>query len=194
MHELMLFYGNSVLLGVGLAMDAFSVSVGNGLNEPKMRRKRMVMIAGTFGGFQLLMPFIGWVLVYTGVQFFSVLEKFIPWIALILLSIIGGEMLAEGIKNEAEEEVEAVGMMALFAQGIATSIDALSVGFTLMGFSVTRVVICCLIIGVVTFVICMIGLKMGKKFGMLLANKAMILGGCILIFIGIEVFVKGFIS
>ncbi len=194
MHELMLFYGNSVLLGVGLAMDAFSVSIGNGLNEPKMRRKRMVMIAGTFGGFQLLMPLIGWILVYTGVQYFSVLEKFIPWIALILLSIIGGKMLVEGIKNEAEEEVEVVGMMALFAQGIATSIDALSVGFTIVGYSVPRVVICCLIIGVVTFVICMFGLKVGKKFGMLFANKAMILGGAILIFIGMEVFIKGVIS
>ena len=128
----LMFFVNSALLGVGLAMDAFSVSLANGLNEPKMKKRRMCQIAGVFAGFQAFMPFIGWVCVHTVLQYFQVFEKFIPWIALILLCCIGGNMLKDGIQNN-EEEVEKaeVGFKALMVQGIATSIDALSVGFTI---------------------------------------------------------------
>ena len=127
-----MFFFNSVLLGVGLAMDAFSVSLANGLNEPDMKRSKICGIAGTFGFFQALMPVIGWICVHTVVQYFSAFEKLIPWIALVLLLFIGGKMLIEGIKNEEEEsEKSGVGFGALMVQGIATSIDALSVGFTI---------------------------------------------------------------
>jgi putative Mn2+ efflux pump MntP len=126
------FFFNSVLLGIGLAMDAFSVSLANGLNEPKMKRKKMISIAGVFAFFQALMPMLGWVLVRALCNCFSQFQTFIPWIALILLGFIGGKMLLEGIKDQdSEEESCGVGFWALILQGIATSIDALSVGFTI---------------------------------------------------------------
>lgn len=188
----LVFIFNSVLLGVGLAMDAFSVSLANGLNEPKMRRKKMCIIAGTFAFFQFLMPMIGWICVHTIVQYFRTFEMFIPWIALALLTFIGGKMLIEGL-NTKEEEAEAprVGFMALLIQGIATSIDALSVGFTISEYGFVMALVCCIIIAIVTFFICVAGLIIGKKFGTKLSNKASILGGVILIVIGLEIFITG---
>ena len=173
-------------------MDAFSVSLANGLNEPNMKRRRMCFIAGTFAFFQFLMPMIGWICIHTIAQRFVAFEKFIPWIALILLCFIGGKMLIEGIKNkDADEESCAVCASALFVQGIATSIDALSVGFTIAEYDLLNALLSCLIIGVVTFIICTAGLFLGKKFGTRLAGKASILGGAILIIIGIEIFITG---
>ena len=121
----LLFFVNSVLLGVGLAMDAFSVSLANGLHEPAMKKKKMCGIAGVFAFFQAAMPMFGWIMVHTIMQYFVVFEKFVPWIALFLLVFIGGSMLKEGIRPSDEEEAPAVGFFALFVQGIATSIDAL---------------------------------------------------------------------
>ena len=186
------FFINSALLGVGLAMDAFSVSLANGLNEPKMKKGRMTMIAGVFAGFQAFMPFAGWVCVHTVLQYFQVFEKFIPWIALILLCYIGGNMLKDGIQNN-EEEVETaeLGFKALMVQGVATSIDALSVGFTIAEYGLLMAIVAALIIGVLTFFICFFGLVLGKKFGTVFSNKATILGGIILIAIGLEIFLTG---
>ena len=187
-----MFFFNSVLLGIGLAMDAFSVSLANGLNEPEMKRSKMGGIAGTFGFFQALMPVIGWICVHTFVQYFSAFEKLIPWIALVLLLFIGGKMLIEGIKNEEEEnEKVGVGFGALMVQGIATSIDALSVGFTISDYNLPMALVCAAVIAVVTFIISMAGLCIGRKFGTRLSNKASILGGSILVFIGLEIWVKG---
>lgn len=185
-----MFFFNSLLLGVGLAMDAFSVSLANGLNEPNMKKLRQCFIAGTFAFFQFLMPVAGFFCVHTVASFFSVFEKFIPWIALLLLGFIGSKMLFEGIKNKNEEATPtAVSLGSLMLQGVATSIDALSVGFTISDYTPFGAVISSLIIAAVTFIICMVGLLLGKKFGTKLANKASILGGSILIFIGIEIFV-----
>ena len=187
-----MFFFNSILLGIGLAMDAFSVSLANGLNEPKMKKNKMCLVAGVFAAFQALMPMIGWVCVHTIVQYFQSFEKFIPWIALFLLLFIGGEMLKEGIKCDDEVcEGTKVGAAALLVQGIATSIDALSVGFTIAEYGPWMAIVCSLIIAAVTFVICMTGLKIGKTFGTKLSNRAAILGGVILICIGIEIFVTG---
>ena len=185
------FFFNSILLGVGLAMDAFSVSMANGLNEPAMKKNRMSVIAGVFAFFQFLMPMIGWICVHTIVQYFQMFEKFIPWIALFLLLYIGGSMLIEGIKGGEEEELKGVGFKALMIQGIATSIDALSVGFTIADYNFLMAFVCAVIIAMVTFFICMGGLQIGKTVGTKLSNKAAILGGVILIFIGIEIFVTG---
>lgn len=188
----LLFFFNSVLLGVGLAMDAFSVSLANGLNEPDMKKEKMCGIAGVFAVFQAIMPMTGWLCVHTIVQYFRAFEKFIPWIALALLSFIGGKMLADGIRNkDSEAEKTQVGMIALLIQGIATSIDALSVGFTIAEYGLGMALVCALIIAVVTFLICMAGLILGKKFGTRFSNKAAILGGVILIAIGLEIFVTG---
>lgn len=187
-----IFFFNSALLGVGLAMDAFSVSLANGLNEPKMKKHKMCSVAGVFAFFQALMPMIGWLCVHMLVQYFKAFEKFIPWIALILLLFIGGKMLMEGIRNKCDDaENTGVGFAALLVQGVATSIDALSVGFTISEYGFIMAVVCALIIAAVTFIICMAGLFIGKKVGTRLAGKANILGGVILIFIGIEIFVTG---
>lgn len=191
MNWSLMFVVNSVLLGVGLAMDAFSVSLANGLHEPQMPKKKMCGIAGVFGFFQALMPMIGWICVHTIVQYFRVFEKFIPWIALFLLLYIGGNMVLEGLKNEEEEGCHGVGKRALFVQGIATSIDALSVGFTIVDYGFVMALVCSLMIATVTFFICIGGLRIGKKFGTKLSNKASILGGVILIGIGIEIFLSG---
>jgi len=187
-----MFVFNSVLLGVGLAMDAFSVSMANGLNDPKMKKGRMCGIAGVFAGFQFAMPIIGWICVHTIIRYFTAFGKFIPWIALVLLAYIGGKMLYEGTKNkDLGEEEQSLGIGALLIQGIATSIDALSVGFTIAEYGWLMALAAALIVAAVTFVICMTGLVIGKKFGTKLSNKAQILGGTILIVIGIEIFITG---
>lgn len=160
-----LFFVNSMLLGIGLAMDAFSVSLANGLNEPDMKKPKMCGIAGVFAFFQAAMPMIGWICVHTIVKYFEAFEKFIPWIALALLLFIGGKMLIEGIKNNGgENEKTKVGVAALLVQGIATSIDALSVGFTIAEYGLLMAVVCSLIIATVTFAISMAGLILGRKF------------------------------
>ena len=188
----MMFVFNSFLLGVGLAMDAFSVSMANGLNEPKMKKGKMCGIAGVFAGFQFAMPMIGWICVHTIIQYFTAFGKFIPWIALILLAYIGGKMLYESIRNrDSGEEHPRLGIGALLIQGIATSIDALSVGFTIAGYGWIMAFAAALIIAFVTYVICITGLLIGKKFGTKLSNKAQMLGGIILIVIGIEIFITG---
>jgi putative Mn2+ efflux pump MntP len=181
----------SIALGVALAMDAFSVSMANGLNDPGMSKKRMCIIAGTFAGFQFAMPMIGWFCVTRIKEIFQVFEQFIPWIALILLVLIGGKMLVDGIKDPGEETEEEAGTQLtgrlLFVQGVATSIDALSTGFTTSSYHVFQAFVSSLIIAVVTFFICIFGVKLGKKFGLKLAGRAQILGGVILILIGLKI-------
>ncbi len=182
----------SIMLGAGLAMDAFSVSLANGLSEPKMRLSKLFGISAVFAVFQALMPMIGWVCVHTVVQYFESFEKFIPWIALALLGYIGGKMLIEGIRCKCEDcGCTKLTLGTLLVQGVATSIDALSVGFTIADYTLAEAVVSVLIIAAVTFVICSLGIFLGRKFGTALAGKAGILGGTILILIGLEIFIKG---
>lgn len=192
----LIFVLNSVALGVGLAMDAFSVSLANGLHEPQMRRNRLCLIAGVYAFFQYIMPMIGWVCVHTILEAFSSFEKFIPWIALILLLYIGGKMVKEGLseradKDEKEEADRSASKADLLVQGVATSIDALSVGFTIAEYDLVLANAAAMIIGAITFVICVGGLLVGRKAGTRMSWKASVLGGCILIAIGIEIFVNG---
>lgn len=190
-----MFFFNSVLLGIGLAMDAFSVSMANGLNEPDMKPGKMCAVAGVFGVFQTAMPLIGWVCVHTMVLYFTAFEKFIPWIALILLCYIGGKMLYEGIRNREDGDARRrVGFWSLILQGVATSIDALSVGFTIEQYPWPMALASTLIIGIVTFFICLAGLAIGRRFGTCLSNKAAIMGGVILILIGLEIFISGMVK
>lgn len=188
----LLFFLNNVLLGVGLAMDAFSVSVANGLSEPDMGKRKMCKIAGVFAVFQAVMPMIGWICVHTVIQYFAMFEKWIPWIALLLLAFIGGKMILDGIRNDENKPgEEKVGKAALFVQGVATSIDALSVGFTIAGYGLAMAFVSALIIAAVTFCLCMAGLVFGRKLGTKFSNKATIFGGTILMMIGLEIFIKG---
>ena len=186
------FFFYSTLLGTGLAMDAFSVSLANGLNEPRMRKKKMFGVAGIFALFQAIMPLLGWLCVHTILKRFQAFEKFIPWIALVLLVFIGVEMLLDGLqKGKEEEETLKTGLAALLMQGIATSIDALSVGFTISEYGIGMAVLCAAIIAAVTFFICAAGLAIGKKFGTKMSGKASVFGGVILILIGLEIFLTG---
>ena len=188
----------SFFLGLGLAMDAFSVSLANGLNEPCMCKRKICGIAGMFAFFQALMPLIGWVCIHTVVQYFKFFEKLIPWIALVLLCFIGGKMLYEGIKCRGEADCDCgcgkkLAFGALVVQGIATSIDALSVGFTIAEYDLPSALLSALVIAVVTFVICLGGILIGRKVGMRFADRAGILGGAILVIIGITIFIRGII-
>lgn len=184
------FFLESIGLGVGLAMDAFSVAMANGIREPKMSPEKTCGIAGIFAIFQGLMPLLGWICIHTVVQYFQAFQDWIPWIALALLGYIGGKMLYEGIKSQSCPVVPAVlGFGALLVQGIATSIDALSVGFTIANYLFPMALVSALLIAAVTFIICMIGLYIGKKAGSCLSGKAGIVGGAILIFIGLEIFI-----
>ena len=188
-----LFFINSVLFGVGLAMDAFSVSMANGLYEPQMKKSRMCRIAGTFAAFQVLMPLLGWGFVHTIAERFAGFQRLIPWIALALLLYIGGKMLYDGLLGKQAKGENGGGLTwtGLILEGIATSIDALSVGFTIAESSWKAALTESLIIGVVTFGICMGGLRIGKRMGTRLSGKASILGGVILIGIGLEIFLTG---
>ena len=187
---------NGALLGFGLAMDAFSVSLANGLSDPKMKRKKLLTIAATFAIFQGMMPLIGWFFVTQLSSVFDVLQAYIPWAALILLVFIGGKMLLEGIKPDEEEcceskEEKKLTFSALMIQGLATSIDALSVGLTISDLNFGEATLEAAVIAALTFVICAAGIEIGKKFGTKLANKAAILGGCVLIAIGFKIFFFG---
>ena len=186
-----MFFINSVLLGIGLSMDAFSVSIANALTDPHMHRRKQLGIAGVFAAFQALMPMIGWICVHTIVRYFRAFESMIPWIALLLLVWIGGKMLFDGIRGGENETVCCLTLSALLVQGIATSIDALSVGFTIANYTLPAALLCAIIIALVTFVISFAGVRIGKRFGTRLAGRAQILGGVILIGIGLEIFLKG---
>lgn len=193
--EFFLFLVNSVLMGIGLAMDAFSVSLTNGLNENKMKIKRMCLIAGCFTFFQFIMPVLGWILVHTVSNYFEKFSELIPWIALFLLLYIGGKMLIEAVhKSEKDENVNKLTFSVLILQGVATSIDALSVGFAIADYNFLMALASSVIIAVVTFVICIGGLIIGKKAGTVLRRKAGLLGGFILIGIGIEIFIRGMLA
>ena len=187
-----MFFLNSVLLGCGLAMDAFSVSIANGLAAPCMCRRRMLTIAGVFALFQGMMPLLGWFFVHSFINWFAWLERLIPWISLALLSLIGGKMLSDGLaKGEGESSCATLGIGALLVQGVATSIDALSVGFTIAERTLIPAIISALIIAAVTFPVCFIGVYLGKHFGNRFSHKAEIFGGVLLILIGIEIFLTG---
>ena len=202
MYDFWFFFEN-ILLGAALAMDAFSVSLANGLSEPNMRKRKVLLVALTFALFQAAMPFVGWVCVHTIVEKFGIIEQFIPWIAFALLGFIGGKMLFEGIADLKDDRCKpdspsceicfkTLTVGSLIVQGIATSIDALSAGFTLADYDVFMALVAVLVIAVVTFFICTAGIFLGKRFGTMFAGKSSIFGGAILIFIGLEIFITSF--
>ena len=188
-----LLFLNSIFLGFGLALDAFSVSVADAMANPDMKKSRKISIAFTFAFFQMLMPLSGWFCVRTIADKFSLFQKAIPYIAFILLAYIGLKMVIESRKGEEEKDEGAAVLTfaTLMVQGIATSIDALSVGFAIADYSSLEALTSTLIIGATTFIICIFGLEVGKKVGKAFSDKATLFGGCILIIIGLEIFIKG---
>ena len=193
------FFLNSILLGFALTMDAFSVSIADGLNEPRMKKKKMLFIAGTFAFFQFAMPLLGWACVYALLEKFKAFQYAVPWIALILLFFIGGKMIYENIRSRGKEEQATIEgrrltFIALLIQGIATSIDALSVGFTIANYTWNMALYACLLIALVTFIFCIIGVFFGKKISSKFSSYAELLGGIILIAIGLEIFISNMIE
>lgn len=188
------FFLNAILLGLGLAMDAFSVSLANGLSNPDIKFGRNAYCSSIFGMAQSIMPMVGWICVHTLLSYFAIFEHFIPWIALILLTYIGGKMIYEGFCKKEECTHKKITVKLLILQAIATSIDALSVGFTIAEQDFYHAFVTITFIGVITFGLCLAGVFIGKKFGTKLSNKATIFGGIILVIIGLEIFIKGMIS
>lgn len=179
-----------LLVGIGLAMDAFAVSVCKGLAMKKMNKGQAIIIGLFFGGFQALMPFIGWAL---GKQFEEYIVSVDHWIAFVLLVFIGGKMIYEAIDPEAEEMVikadRPLDIKELFVLAIATSIDALAVGIT-FAFLQYPILEAVTIIGAVTFVISVAGVYIGHGFGSRYKHKAELAGGLILVCIGLKIMLE----
>lgn len=178
------------LIGVGLSMDAFAVAVCKGLSMPKVRKKDCFLIASFFGGFQALMPFLGWVL---GKQFEQYIVSVDHWIAFVLLGFIGGKMIAEACKKEEDAVVEknvcSLDIKELFLLAVATSIDALAVGIT-FAFLQMPIIEAVSIIGVTTFFLSIVGVYVGNIFGSKYEKKAELAGGVILVLIGLKILLE----
>lgn len=187
-----LFYLTSIMLGIGLAMDACAVSMSNGLKEKEIKFKKIFFISSMFGISQGLMPLLGYIV---GAQFISYIDRFIPWIALVILGFLGVKMIIGAIKCHTKNECDykPLSFKVIIIQTIATSIDALSVGLTICDYTITEAIVTTIIIAIVTLVICILGHYIGKVFGDKLGEKAELIGGIILVLIGIEIFVSGII-
>lgn len=175
-----------ILIAIGLAMDAFAVSICKGLSMKKMSWKKATIISGYFGIFQGIMPLIGYLL---GTSFKSVVTKIDHWIAFGLLVFIGMNMLKEAFANETENFNDKIDFKTMIILAIATSIDALAVGIT-FAFLKTNIAVASFIIIVITFVISALGVKIGNKFGDKYERKAEAVGGLILIFMGIKILLE----
>ena len=179
------------LLGVGLSMDAFAVSVCKGLGMRKLNKKQALIIGLYFGGFQALMPFVGWLL---GSQFQKYITSIDHWIAFILLGFIGGKMMIEAVREWNEEEVvdvmdAPIDHKNMLVLAVATSIDALTVGIT-FAFLGTPIVEAITIIGITTMVISIAGVVVGNFFGSRYKSKAEFIGGLILVLLGLKILLE----
>lgn len=185
MQGILRFYIRSILLGISLAMDACAVSMANGLKHTNMKKKFIIRMCLCFGIAQGIMPLIGYGI---GHAILDYIQEYIPWIALLLLGVLGIHMIVGSFHKEEEKDLSKNGV---FLQAIATSIDALTVGFTFAEYSFLDAILCVGIISCITIGMCYIGVCIGKKFGTRLGKTAEILGGLILIGIAIEIFMKG---
>ena len=174
------------LIAVGLSMDAFAVSVCKGLAMPKCTFKKAAIVGLWFGGFQALMPAIGYIL---GAQFQEAIASIDHWIAFVLLALIGGNMIHEALDNDEEEADASLDVKAMFLLAVATSIDALAIGITFAFLKVNIIPAVCFI-GIVTFIISFAGVKIGNVFGARYKNKAEIVGGIILILLGLKILLE----
>ena len=174
------------LIAVGLSMDAFAVSVCKGLAMPKCTFKKAAIVGLWFGGFQALMPSIGYVL---GAQFQEAIASIDHWIAFVLLALIGGNMIHEALDNDEEEADASLNVKTMFLLAVATSIDALAIGITFAFLKVNIIPAVCFI-GIVTFIISFAGVKIGNVFGARYKNKAEIVGGIILILLGLKILLE----
>ena len=179
-----MFIVKSLLLGIGLAMDAVAVSMANGLQNPTMKEERKMSISSAFGFFQFFMPILGYFLLKSFTEFMPRLLKYLSPFSTLILCYLGLRMLICGIRKKKNKEVEEVSGNLLF-QAVGTSVDALSLGFTFSPYSIPKVLISSIIIGIVTFILSYAAILVGKKFGTIYAGKADILGGVVLIIVAI---------
>lgn len=175
-----------LLISVGLAMDAFAVSICKGLSMKKMNWKKAIIVGLYFGGFQALMPVIGFLL---GVTFQNLVTAIDHWIAFVLLGFIGGNMIKESLSNDSENCNDSVDFKTMLILAIATSIDALAVGIT-FAFLKANIVVSVLSIGIITFIVSVLGVKIGNKFGDKYEQKAEFAGGIILILMGLKILLE----
>lgn len=190
MNFTMMFFLNSLLFGLGLAVDAFLISLSNGMNAPAIGRGKIFAAACVFALFQFIAPMIGWVCIHTVARRFELFEECLSWLALIVLCYIGVKMIVEGLCRGKKVDVPKVGVVALLVQALITSVDALSVGFAIADESWQMALVGSAIIASVTFVAYVGGFCLGRRFGTKFAGKASVIGGLIFIVIGIEVFVN----
>ncbi len=179
-----------IFLGLGLSMDAASVSMSDGMMEKTMSKKKMFFIAFLFGFFQGFMPMLGY---FAGSFFSSALFYYIPWIAFFLLIFLGGKMIYESVMKKNNEEIKTT-FSSLFLQAIATSIDALTTGIIYVGKEIYEAILAFSIVAGITFLISFVAILIGKKFGEVFKNKATLFGGIILIGIGIKILVESFLA
>jgi len=182
-------FATAFLIAIGLAMDAFAVSIANGVSMKTLRVHHAFLIAFFFGAFQALMPVIGWL---AGLSVADLIAQYAHWIAFILLSFIGGKMIYESFQiKEAENDPCSLNIGTLLVLSIATSIDALAVGLS-FAFLKTTILAPVVIIGAVTFVLSFLGVVIGEKIGHLFESKIELLGGIILIGIGVKILLEHF--
>ncbi len=188
------FFIQTLLIGIGLSMDAFAVSICKGLGMSKLNKKQMFIIALYFGGFQALMPYIGWAV---GARFSSYVSQYAHWIAFILLAIIGGKMMHEALTESEDCEDDGIkdkklSHKELLLLAIATSIDALAVGIS-FAFLNVPIIPSIIIIGLTTFAISLAGVVIGNIFGSKYKNKAEFVGGLILVIIGLKIVLEQYL-
>ena len=176
-----------MLIAVGLSMDAFAVAVCKGLKMRRIDYGKTLLIASFFGGFQALMPLIGWLL---GVKFQRHIVNFDHWIAFFLLAFIGGKMIYESFKADDDDAADDFSISELFVLAVATSIDALAVGIAFAMLKDVNIFYSVAIIGLITFILSVIGVAVGNKFGAVYKNKAELTGGIILVFLGLKILLE----
>lgn len=188
------FFIQTLLIGIGLSMDAFAVSICKGLGMSKINKKQMIIIASYFGGFQALMPLLGW---SVGTKFSTYVSQYAHWIAFVLLAVIGGKMMKEALSDyksceESEGKDKKISHRELILLAVATSIDALAVGisFAFLGVPIVDAIV---IIGVTTFILSIVGVFLGNIFGTRYKNKAEFAGGLILVSIGVKIVLEQYL-
>lgn len=191
MNSYIVLIVDGLLLGVALAMDSFSLSIADGLANPQMTRFNKIILPLNFGFFQGIMPAIGWYCVNTISHYFVLFQKLIPWIGFFLLMYIGTDMIKNRDAWKEETEPRKIDLQLLLVQGIATSIDALSIGFAIADYSFIQVLYTALIIALTTFIICVFGIELGNYIGKKFYSHASVAGGLILIAIGINTLIRG---
>lgn len=176
-----------LLIAVGLSMDAFAVSICKGLATKKVGVKHMLIVGLWFGGFQALMPLIGY---FLGSTFEEYITRFDHWVAFVLLALIGGNMIREALSGEEEKANDSLGVREMLTLAVATSIDALAVGVTFALLPGVNIAAAVSFIGVITFVISAAGIKVGNAFGTKCKSKAELAGGVMLILIGLKILLE----